>query len=297
MVKSIVLLALVCLMLQQPSHGWDNTHMFADVCWSNGSSVLWLRRSELPSAVVGLRYPMETAHNCSFAVASDSGALIVVVRLLDLRRESNGTCLDHVTVRVCFKYWRKDRVAVPLIFEGPQCSSKKGEVMHALVRGVVHVSLSVTPPVERVYRGLNIAFTTYFHGNLCDSEEMFRCAAAKDVCILRRLACNGINNCGDDSDEPRHLSNEPCRVDPESIWGPIVFCTILVAFSGIVVYVIVLDICMARVSFSTSSSVSGDTTSTDGDDSGSGDTALTPLPEVDSDQAVLLHNAEIVVQT
>ncbi|KAH7962496.1 hypothetical protein HPB52_016530 [Rhipicephalus sanguineus] len=131
--------------------------MFGDVCWSNGSSVLWLRRSELPSAVVGLRYPMETAHNCSFAVASDSGALIVVVRLLDLRRESNGTCLDHVTLE-------EGPGGRPLIFEGPRCSSKKGDVMHALVRGVVHVSLSVTPPVERVYRGLNIAFTTYFHG-------------------------------------------------------------------------------------------------------------------------------------
>ncbi|XP_075747381.1 low-density lipoprotein receptor-related protein 3-like [Rhipicephalus microplus] len=284
MMKGILMLASVCLTLQQPAHGWDNTHMFGDVCWSNRSSVLWLRRGELPSAVVGLRYPMETAHNCSFAVASDSGALIVVVRLLDLRREPNGTCLDHVTLE-------EGPGGRPLIFEGPQCSPKRGDAMHALVRGVVHVSLSVTPPVEGVYRGLNIAFTAYFHGNLCDSEDMFRCSAGKDVCIPRRLTCNGINNCGDDSDEPRHLSSEPCSVDPESIWGPIVFCTILVVFTGIVIYVIVLDICMARVSFSTS------TTTTDGDDSGSGDTALTPSPEVDSDQAVLLRNAEIAVHT
>ncbi|XP_075534878.1 uncharacterized protein LOC142570374 [Dermacentor variabilis] len=156
MAKRILLLPLVCLLLQQ-AHGWENTHLFGDVCWPNGSSVLWLHRGELPSAVVGLRYPLETAHNCSFAVASDSGALIVVVRLLDLRRGLNGTCLDHVALE-------EGPGGRPLIFDGPRCWAKQGDVMHALARGVVHVRLSVTPPVERVYRGLNIAFTTHFHG-------------------------------------------------------------------------------------------------------------------------------------
>lgn len=286
MAKHIPLLTLLCLMLQQ-AHGWENTHMFGDVCWPNGSSVLRLRRGELPSAVVGLRYPLDTAYNCSFAVASDSGALIVVVRLLDLRRESNGSCLDHVVLE-------EGPAGRPLIFDGPQCWSKKGDVMHALVRGVVHVHLSVTPPVERAYRGLNIAFTSYFYGNQCNSEQMFRCAAGKDVCIPRRLTCNGINNCGDDSDEPRHLSSEPCRVDAEDIWGPIVFCTILVIFSGIVLYVIILDIFMAHMYFSASSTstISGGTST---DDTGSGDTTLTLLRE--GDHAVLLRNADIVIQT
>ncbi|XP_077512353.1 low-density lipoprotein receptor-related protein 3-like [Amblyomma americanum] len=283
-------LALLFLLLLQ-AHGWENTHLFGDVCWTNASSVLQLQRGDSSSAVVGLRYPLETAHNCSFAVTSDSGALIVVVRLLNLRRDPNGTCLDHVTL--------EQGPGHPLLFEGPRCSTVKGDTMHALARGVVRVRLQVTPPVERIYTGLNIAFTTFLQGNHCDSRDMFRCASGDDVCIPRRWTCNGINNCGDESDEPRHLSSEPCRVDPGSIWGPVVFTTLLVAFLSVLLYVAVLDICMARVSFSTTSSSTTSSTDTsassDATSGGSGpDRALSPVE--DNDCVILLGNAELVAR-
>lgn len=289
-VASSTSLAQLFLMLVQ-AHGWKNTHLFGDVCWANASSVLRLQRGDSSSAVVGLRYPLDTAHNCSFAVTSDSGALIVVVRLLNLRRDHNGTCLDHVRLEQGY--------GQPLIFEGPRCAAEKGGRMHALARSVVRVRLQVTPPVKRIYTGLNIAFTTFYQGNRCESGEMFRCATNGDVCIPRRWTCNGINNCGDNSDEPRHLSSEPCRVDPEDIWGPVVFTTLLVAFLSVLLYVIVHDICKARVSLSTttSSTSSSTDTSTSSDATGGGNGPERSLSPVgDDDYVVLLGNAEMVAR-
>ncbi|XP_077553374.1 low-density lipoprotein receptor-related protein 3-like [Haemaphysalis longicornis] len=222
--------------------------LFGDVCWENASSVLRLRLDESSSpssAVVGLRYPLAEAHNCSFAVTSDTGALVVVVRLLNLRRDRNGTCLDYVAL--------EEGPRRPLIFKNRRCALEGAEARHAVARGVVHVHLSVTPPVDLGYTGVNIAFTAAFlegeYARRCDSSDMFRCATG-GVCISQEWTCNGINNCGDDSDEPRHLSSEHCLagVKPEYVWGPVLFSAILLLFSGVIAYVVLLAVYRARVS-------------------------------------------------
>ncbi|KAM7302873.1 hypothetical protein ISCGN_018381 [Ixodes scapularis] len=225
-------------LLLRPAFAWENTHLFQDLCLPNASRILHLGERE-SSAVVGLAYPLSQAHDCTLTVTSHNKAIIVVVRLLNLKRTDAG-CEDYV------KFERGP--GEPFLFDRPRCQLFKNDTAFGLVEGPVTVRFTVTPPVHRRYTGLNIAFTTYYKGDACNSDKLFMCSA-KSVCISKEWTCNGINNCGDNSDEPRHLSAEPCQLSPDYFWGPLVFSIILLAFSSILIYVVVFDIYKARLNF------------------------------------------------
>ncbi|XP_064467340.1 uncharacterized protein LOC135378283 isoform X2 [Ornithodoros turicata] len=170
-----------------------------------------------------------------------------------LLERSEDTCDDYILVEGgksdTFQYNR------------PWCTLRNNESNYDMVEGDVRVYLSVSPPFSSKYTGVNIAFTTYRRGDACDERVMFTCASSR-VCISKQWTCNGINNCGDDSDEPKQFTTEGCRMDPEYVWGPVLFTTILVVFVGVLVYVVVFDIFKSRVSLSTDMN-SSSTTSLD----------------------------------
>ncbi|XP_075747579.1 uncharacterized protein LOC119166800 isoform X1 [Rhipicephalus microplus] len=178
----------------------------------DGQHSLELSDSSVNSAVeltLSRHPPYPGNSRCSLTVSAPwADGLLFVVRMLNMRWDVT-RCLDYM------KLVDNERVLL-----APLCTSRAIGSRFVAMREnritLVVVTTKSTPSGN--YTGLNILFTGYVSKNRCSPNDMFLCMESK-ICISKALFCDGIDHCGDGTDEPEDCESRNRRTWIE--WAPL----------------------------------------------------------------------------
>ncbi|KAL1444263.1 hypothetical protein MTO96_029947 [Rhipicephalus appendiculatus] len=156
------------------------------------------------------RYPPYPGDSrCSLTVSAPwADGLLFVVRMLNMRWDAT-RCLDYM------KLVDNERVLL-----APLCTSRAIGSRFVAMREnrITLVVVTTKSAPSGNYTGLNILFTGYVSKNRCSPNDMFLCMESK-ICISKALFCDGIDHCGDGTDEPEDCESRNRRTWIE--WAPL----------------------------------------------------------------------------
>ncbi|XP_071084588.1 neuropilin and tolloid-like protein 2 [Haliotis cracherodii] len=150
------------------------------------SSVIVDTSSQLESSV-GLHYASDVSCTYTVTVAANKRVLAKFQRF-DFEKEHNGSCVDYINLFDGSDVHQTKLNAKPLcgtILPGSTISSRNT------------ITASFVTDSSGTARGFALLFTAIYNGT-CASGD-FSCN--NSLCIANDLQCNGLDQCGDNSDE------------------------------------------------------------------------------------------------
>ncbi|XP_013391033.1 neuropilin and tolloid-like protein 2 [Lingula anatina] len=163
--------------------------------------------------------------NCVFTATATGGVgLILVLQRFEIEESTDGQCkFDNLTLH------DGNSVASPIIPTAPLCGRRSG--LYFLTSST-SVTVHFRTDSSGVDRGFSLLFTAYYQAP-CRADQ-FLCGGGQ--CVGENVKCNGLNQCGDFSDETNcaedseeDSANDPVtQADPGVVSGVIIGATLFI---------------------------------------------------------------------